>query len=788
MNPRPAALDSCLYCLCAVALCAVLPSAIFAQGAIDLENRPVAEVRLEGLEQVSEQLVRNQIRMKAGRPYDSDTVSEDVVRINHLGRFSSVRAEVTPQEDGSLVLTYALREWPLLEDVQVIGNREIDDQRIKQLVLLGPGDPIDPFLIDRGIRLIEDEYRQQGYFVADAEVDEDALDEQRVLIFQVREGPRVRIKGIRFEGAKRIAEKELRREVESETFFPIFREGRLSRDQLELDAAAVRELYRDRGYLDAQVGRRIDLSPDQTEAVVTFLVEEGPRYVVDSVRVEGAERFTDEQIRQHLALGPGDVYSTSAQQQSAQRVRLLYGRIGYIDTEVNIDRLFHEDRPRVDLRVTIEEQPEPAIVGKVEIRGNELTKTRVILREVRGMTPGRRFDLAGVEQTRRRLNQSRFFGNTNLAILGDEDDEVRDVLLEVEEQNTGSISFGVGLSSDVGVLGSIDLTQRNFDITDIPESPGEFFAGRSFRGAGQSFRLALQPGNEFSNYSVSFSEPHLLNSDYSISNSAFFRTRDFDDFDERRFGGTLGFGRRFGDVWSGSVQARAESIDVGSISSLAPVDIFDVEGENLLTTVGFSVQRSTVDNLVDPQRGSRLSFGIERAGAIGGDFDYTRLTGNYNKFWTLQRDFLDRPSVLSLRLQGGWIVEEDESPVFERFFAGGQRSFRGFEFRGVGPRGIPPAGSLSDDAVGGDWLMLVSLQYEFPLFGETLRGVVFTDQGTVQEDVGLDEWRVSIGTGVRIKVPFVSQVPFALDFAIPLREEENDETTIFSFDIDLPLR
>lgn len=788
MTPRPAARSTCWYWLFAVLWCAVCTSAIFAQGAIDLENRPVAEVRLEGLDQVSERLVRNQIRMKAGRPYDSDTVSEDVVRINHLGRFSTVRAEVTPRDDGSLVLTYVLREWPLLEDVQVIGNRKIDDQRIKDLVLLGPGDPIDPFLIERGVRLIEDEYREEGYFVADVELDEDALEEQRVLIFQVREGPRVRIKEIRFRGAASLDEEELRREVESETFLPIFREGRLSREQLELDAAAVRELYRDRGYLDAQVGRRIDLSPDQTDAVVTFLVEEGPRYLVDSVQIEGARRFSEEQVRQHLELGPGDIYSTSAQQQSAQRVRLLYGRIGYIDTRVNIDRLFHEDRPRVDLRVTIEEQAEPAIVGKVEVRGNELTKTRVILREVRGMTPGRRFDLAGVQETRRRLEQSRFFGTTNLSILGDEDDQVRDVLLEVEEQNTGSISFGVGLSSDVGVLGSIDLTQRNFDITDIPESPGEFFAGRSFRGAGQSFRLALQPGNEFSNYSVSFSEPHLLNSDYSISTSAFFRTREYDDFDEQRLGGSLGFGRRFGDVWSGSVQARAANVDIGSISNLAPVDIFDVEGESLLTTLGLGIERDTVDNRFDPQRGSLLSLGIERAGLIGGDFDYTRLTGTYNKYWTLQRDFLDRPSVLSFRLQGGWIVEEDESPVFERFFAGGHRSFRGFAFRGVGPRGITPAGTLSDDPVGGDWMLLLGLQYEFPLVGETLRGVVFTDQGTVQEDVGLDEWRVAIGTGVRIKVPFVSQVPFALDFAIPLREQENDETTIFSFDIDLPLR
>ena len=761
-----------------------------AQAGIDAEDRPVAEVRLQGLRQVPEQLVRNQIRMTAGNPYDGETVSGDVVRINHLGRFASVRAQVTPNDDGSVTLTYVVDEYPLLEDVQVVGNKAVTDQQVKELVLLSPGDPVDPFLIDRGLRLIEQQYRDRGHFVADVAVDEAALDEQRVLIYRVREGPRVRIQEIRFEfeAGQSIETKELRREVRSETYFPIFRKGTLSREQLELDAAAIRELYRERGYLDAQVGRRIDLSPDQTDASVVFLIDEGPRYLVDAVRVEGATLFTDEQIRQHLELGSGDVYATSAQRRSVRNLELLYGRIGYIEADIAINRLFHDAAPKVDLLVTVAEEGRPHVVGKVEVRGNELTQTKVVLQQVRGMTPGRRFDLAGVRETRERLNQSRFFGEADVTILGSDEEVIRDVLLEVQEQNTGSISFGVGVSSDAGVLGAIDLTQRNFDVTDVPESAGEFFAGRSFRGAGQSFRLALQPGDEFSQYLVSLTEPHVFDSDYSATGTLFFRTREFDEYDEGRFGGNLGFGRRFGDVWSGSVRGRWEAVEIDSIDSTAPVDIFDVEGDSVISTLGLFVERSTIDNPGSPERGSRLSMGLERAGALGGDYDFTRLSADFRKFWTVSRDFLDRPSVFSVRLEGGYILEDDEAPVFERFYAGGQRSFRGFEFRGIGPRGLNRSGNFTDEAVGGDWLFLLGLEYEFPLFGENLRGVVFTDQGTVEDDIGFENWRVSVGTGVRLKVPFISPVPFALDFAIPLLDEETDETQVFSFDIDVPLR
>lgn len=761
----------------------VMPSAWAVQG-IDPENRPIAAVEIQGLEGVSETLVRNQIRAQPGEPYRASVVEGDVVRITHLGRFSDVRALVQPRDDGSLVLVYRVQEQPLLRTVRIEGNKKVSQNDLLGQVLLRAGDPADPFLIERARQQIIKEYEDRGYFTADVTADEAALRDRRELILRVREGPRVQVRGIRFEGNTRFSERELKGEIKTRTPLPLLRRGDLNREQIELDAASLRQYYEARGFLDARVGRRIDLAPNQKEAVVTFQIQEGPQYRVGEVRVEGEGLLTQRQVQLNSELVPGGVFSAQRVEATQQELEILYGRLGYLDTRVVVERLFHDEEPLVD--VVIRLRPgEPSVVGQVYVSGNEVTKNRVILHQVRGLTPGRPFDREGLEETRRRLRENPLFGDATVAVLGDSGDPTRDVLIEVRERNTGSLGIGAALSSDSGVLGAIDIVQRNFDITDFPESVSDIPS--AFRGAGQYFALSLQPGNEFSRYSVSFREPYLLETDYFFDATAFYFTRSREDYDEQRFGGGAGIGRRFGDVWSAALRFRAEDIQIDSVEDDAPLDVFDVEGDSLITTVGLTLTRSTTDSALAPTRGSRISLGIERAGLLGGDYDFTRVGGQYDKFWTIDEDFLGRRSVLSFQLEGGYIIDGD-APVFERYYAGG-RTFRGFRFRGVGPRGIR-ADTLEegDDPVGGDWLLLTGLQYEFPLAGDYLRGVVFTDQGTLTQDIGFDDWRVSVGAGLRIKIGFLSQAPFAIDFAYPLVQEDTDEKQVLSFDVALPFR
>jgi len=773
-----------------------------AQG-VDVTARPIREVRVEGVKQVDRQFVRNQIRVKAGDSYDPDVVAQDIQNITRLGRFGSVRAQVEPNDDGSVTLTYVVDEQALLSDVQVVGNKHFDDSELLSAVMMRAGDPQDPYLIERARDVIVNKYQDAGYFLADVTVDEQTLNENGILILRVREGPKVKVRQVIFEGNTVFSDKELLSKIKTETYMFIFRKGILSREQIDADVARIRDFYTQRGYLDVRVGRRIELSDDQQDAGVVFIIDEGRRYTVENIEIEGNELYSDQQIRQAMTLKAGDVYSVDRLRSTNEALDDLYGKLGYLETRVNVQRVFDKVEPTVDLTVRVEESRQ-STVGRVIIRGNGLTQDKVVRRQIRGLRPGRPFDETGVETSKRRIRGTGIIDESEITILGEGDDEVRDVLVEVKEANTGSVSFGAAVSSDSGVFGAIDLTQRNFDIADFPESWGELFKGRAFRGAGQYFQIALQPGNEFQRYQVSFREPYIFDSDYFLDTNLFFFNRQREDWDEERLGGTLGVGKRFGDVWSATVRGRLERVDVQDVDPDAPVDAFAVQGDNLLDSLGFFITRSTVQINEDllPYRGTRFTTGLEQFGVFGGDFDFTRLTMGWTGYMTLDEDFFGRKTTLKLSLDTGYIVDAQEitvsdsvggthrisdTPLFERFYAGGHRTFRGFEFRGAGPRGIEAnTGTRGDDPVGGDFSFLLGLEYNYPIYQKIVRGVFFIDSGTVQEDIGLDEYRVSVGAGVRLKLPFLGQAPFAFDLALPIVKQDGDEERFFSFDLALP--
>ncbi|MDH3585360.1 MAG: BamA/TamA family outer membrane protein, partial [Phycisphaerae bacterium] len=441
---------------------------------------------------------------------------------------------------------------------------------------------------------------------------------------------------------------------------------------------------------------------------------------------------------------------------------------------------------------------------EVIVRGNALTQDKVFRRQLRGLEPGRLLDTTGIEVSERRIRGTALAREAKITVLGEEDDEARDVLVEIEEAGTGSISFGAAVSSDSGVFGAIELTQRNFDIQDAPESWGEFFSGRAFRGAGQYFSVSLQPGNEFSRYQVNFREPYLLESDYFLDTNFFLFNRDREEWEEERVGGTLGLGKRFGDVWSASVRGRYETVDLSDFDPDVPVDAVAVAGEKDVDSIGFFVTRSTVktDRSFLPYEGTRVSGGIEQVGAFGNDFDFTRLTAQYRAHLTLDEDFFERKTTLTFRMNTGYIPDAgsvtvtptagppaviSDIPLYERFYAGGHRTFRGFEFRGIGPRGIRnDLGVVGNDPVGGEFLFLMGAEYNFPVAEDFLRAVFFIDSGTIQDDIRFSDYRVTVGAGIRMRVPLLGSAPFAFDLAIPLADELGDETQVFSFDIALP--
>ncbi len=758
----------------------------------DLVDRPVAAVDVEGLERVERRLVENNLRTSVGDPYDPNAVRGDVNRLYQLGRFSRVTAEAELLNDGTVRVIYRVEEQAVIVEVQVVGNSLISDQEIRNAVQLFPGGPRDDYLIESAVLRIEEMYRGRGHYLTTVDIDRQELEENGLLIFRVIEGPRTRIRAIDFEGNTAFTNDQLMARIETRTALVLLRRGELDEEQLIDDVAAIDRYYRDRGYLAVRADRRIELSPDSREAKVVFVIDEGDPFTLRSVRAERLqdgrppEMFTSEQIQAMIEIKPGDVYRGDLLRRSIDVIQDAYGRLGRVNVEINREDLMTAEGRQVDLLLVIDEG-ERATTGMVNIQGNFLTKDKVIRRQVR-LQPGRPLDATELARSTRRLRDTRLFNDVRITVQEptDEDEEVRDVLVEIKERNTGSLGFGVAVGSDAGLFGEISLSQDNFDIADWPETWGELFRGRAFRGAGQRFNMTLRPGNELFQYSASITEPNLFETDYSLRLSGTFQQREFRRFDEERISGTVAIGRQFGDVWSGQLRTRVDRVELSRIDSIAPTAIFDDAGPDFLTTVGVSLTRNTITTITRPGRGSRFSIAYDRVGALGGDFEFNRVSGDYTVFFTLDEDFLGRKTTLRLNTELGYIFGGDTPPTYERFYRGG-RSFRGFRFREISPKGIrADNGDPSDDPIGGTWMFFAGAQYEFPIFGEAITGVFFVDSGTVTDSVGFDEYRVSLGTGLRLYIPQFGPVPIAFDFAFPVLKEDADETQVLSFSAELP--
>lgn len=751
-----------------------------------LVDRPISGVRLEGLSRVSPQKVRNNMLTAAGDRFDPRTIQIDIQNLYRLGDFRTVTAFGILQDDGSVVVVFEFREQPVLTAVQTVGNNLISDQELLGLIALAPGVPADEYLIDASKRAIQERYREKGHYLAEVAVNQEELDRNGILLFSIIEGPRVKIRAIEFEGNDAFTSKQLLNQVKSREAIFLLNPGRLDEQVLSNDVATIDRFYKDRGYLDVRVGREIQLSPDSREAKLVFLIQEGRQYVLRTITVAGNNVFSKEQIAALIEMKTGDVFSQDKLRRSLEALQDAYGVQAYVDARVTATEYRTSERPEVDVLLDIREG-ERALTGEVIISGDFLTKDKVIRRELE-FSPNRPLSTIDIRRSEARLRDKRLFRDPRITIQDEDPNNpgYRDVLVEIKEVNTGSLNFGVAVGSDSGLLGSISVEQRNFDIADVPETFSEMITGRAFRGAGQRFSLVLAPGNEVSQYSVSFSEPNLFDSEYSLRTNAFLRDRIFRQYDESRLSGSIGLARRIGKVWSLGFDTRFEHVELGDIEEDAPVDVFDAEGPDVLTGVGVSLRRITTPPGMRPGRGTVLELSAEQVGLLGGDYDFTKLSAEYTVFLTLAEDFIGRRSILKLNTRASYIPQEGDAPVYERYYLGG-RSFRGFDFRTVSPKGIRnDTGEQGDDPVGGNWLFFAGGQYEFPIFEEVINGVLFVDSGTVLDEFGFDDYRVSAGFGLRLYIAALGPVPIAFDFGFPIVKEDDDERQLFSFSAELP--
>ena len=753
----------------------VVPDAESPAKPVEAEGRIIDRVEFRGLTTIDPVYAQGIAGIKAGMVWHRDEIAEACRRLRQTQKFEGTPYAEPREEDGRLVAVFVVRERPFVTGVDIEGNKALKTADLLKDIDLEVGSPISEFLIREAQQQIVQKYHEAGYAYATVEVDRTILQNERRVVLRISEGPRVRVRRIVFEGNSAYGDRRLKRLIETSTYIWLFRTGAFDPETAQHDAAAIKAFYVARGYLNAQVGYRIDFAENESDLTLTFQIEEGLQHIIKSVRFLGNTVFADARLASMMASDVGAVIDADVLKADRRKIKMEYGRLGYIYADVKTTHVFDEEDGYVHLTVQINEG-EQYRFGRIVVRGNRHTKDKVVRRELR-FFPEELYDTVATEKAQRRLVDTRLFKEATITPQGNQPG-VRDALVNVEEASTTTIMFGVGVTSNSGLVGSVSLEQRNFDLFDWPRTAKEFFSGQSFRGADQTMRVTLEPGTELTRGRLEFREPFLFDRELGFGLGVYAFQRNREEYDERRIGFTTSIDKRWQEGflkgWAGELALRFENINISGADIFSAEDIRDADGSTFLTSVKGTLVRDKTDSRFLPSEGDRLKLSLEQAGALGGDESFTKLIGTYNRYWTLRTDTFGRKHIFQVGAKVGHIF--GDAPVFERFFGGGIGSVRGFEFRGISPRD-----GIRDDRVGGDFEALANAQYSFPLVGKTVRGVTFLDMGTVEEDFEISHWRASVGFGLRIYIKFFGPIPLSFDLSAPISSDSDDDTQVFNF-------
>jgi outer membrane protein insertion porin family len=676
-------------------------------------------------------------------------------------------------------------------------------------------------------------YQEKGFAFAQVALTSERGDEGKVkLTYRIAQGPRVRIGKVTFRGNESLKADALKKALKTTTKKWVFWPREYTEELITGDVERLSDIYWEKGYLAHSITYSLDpniLDPavvaqqrrlKKSAINIEFAIKEGPVYTVEKIllkfidaqgrtleeivlkSVDPADEqkrteyqtFDEIQLRAQVQLEPAQIYTERTARADVKRLRKLYGESGYINATARLlSPVFVQDAHAVNIEYEIFEGRRYRI-GRIDITGNKETQDKVIRRilDEYDFFPGQLYnaDLAPIDgggELERRIKSRTLAEAISIAPMGEgygpEDANVlgQDVELNIQEGLTGQVLPGVGISSDHGFIGQLIYDERNFDITDWPENFGELIPGKSFRGAGQTFRIGAEPGTEISQYIVSFGDPYWGGEPnkpirLGIAGSEWERYRE--SYDEGRLKGYFSLDKRYNrGRWCKGISFRVENVTVDDIEPEAPKEILDVKGDNFLAGIKFGVKQDLTDDEYNPTEGSIFNLGYEQ---VTGDHTFGILEGKQTWYRTLHEDLAERKTVLAIKLLGAATI--GDAPPFEKFYGGGTGTYgiRGFDYRGVSTRGINPITLERDDPTGSDWIFLANAEVTIPLTGENFSALFFVDSGAI--DSG--NYRASVGTGIQILIPqWFGPVPMRFQLGAPLLKDDEDDTRVFNFSV-----
>ena len=724
------------------------------------QNR-IAEIRVTGSQRIDPETVTSYILVAPGDSFDPELLDRSLKSLFGTGLF----ADVSFRREGSSLIVSVV-ENPVINRIAFEGNKRIESETFEKEVQLRPRLVFTRTKVQKDVQRILDIYRLSGRFATRVEPKVIQLEQNRVdLVFEIDEGPISRIRRLSFIGNRRFSDDDLHDIVQTKeyAFWRILTTtDTYDPDRLSFDRELLRRFYLRKGYVDFKVVSAVaELTPDRTDFVVTFTLDEGQRYRFGKIDIDiGLKRVQKEVLLPFITTLDNEWYDSDKVDDTIDALTDQLGTLGYafVDIRPKVNR--RRDGRVVDVAYAIGEGPR-TFVERIDIQGNVRTLDKVVRREFE-LVEGDAFNTSKLRRSRRRIGNLGFFSKVKVTNVEGSAPDKTLIRVKLEEQSTGQISFGVGFSSLDGVLGDVGIRERNL------------------LGRGQDLNLRLRGSAKRQEFDVGFTEPYFLDRDVSAGIDLFQITRDRQSdssFDERKMGGSLRIGYTLARDLRQNLRYQLRRTEIRNVKAEASQFIREQEGKNTVSQVSQTLVLDKRDSRIDPTEGYFLSVATDLAG-LGGDSKFLRARLRSGYFFPVLDD-----KVFSLLFEGGHILGlDDDVSISERFFVGGQ-IFRGFANAGIGPRDI-----TTEDALGGNTYYVGSAEISFPIglpqdLG--LKGSLFADVGSLWnlDDKGAqifdsDSIRVSAGVGVAWQTALGL---IRIDIGEAIIKEERDETERIRF-------
>ncbi len=703
----------------------------------EVVNSIVKSIKVEGNKKIDTQSIKAKLSTKTGAPLLMESIRQDIRTLYEVGYFDDVRVDVEQEqssegaEEGRVILYFVLVEKPSLTKVEFAGNKELSEEKIKENVLLSPGAMADSRLIDDNAEKIRFFYETEGYWQASVfPILRIISKDEATVTFQINEGEKVKVKNLDFEGNEALTDSEILAVMETKPaglLSFITGSGKYVREAMRNDLERIKNLYHNNGYIAVKASDpEIKLSDDRKTMDISVSISEGELFYTGDVSVAGPEKIKRSKIEELIKLKSGDVFRGNVLRSDILSITDYYSDRGYAFADVVPDLNILQEEKTVNIVITVAENS-LVRVGKLSILGNEVTRDKVIRREVR-LDEGDIYLPRLLRRSYERINNLNYFETVEMVPKPRPDEGLMDLDIKVDERSTGSMTMGGGYSSIDGLLATLEIVEGNLF------------------GRGYTLKLKGEKSGRTNSYSLSFKEPWLNDKPTSLNTSIYDQQRYYFDYSRRAKGFGVTVGKELSEYVSGSIGYNLENVEIIDVADNASIIIKQqgAWGTRLTSKVSLSLLRDSRDNYLYPRRGSRHSISAAFAG-LGGENSFYRTVLDSSLHFPLFKS-----SAFSVRGRLGLAegLFGEDLPLYERFYVGGVYTVRGLDYGAAGP-----IDDETREEFGGNKELIFNVEYTTPLvLSAQLYGVVFYDIGAGFDDdepISWDGLRHGAGVGFR---------------------------------------